>query len=211
MKKLFFIFCALSLVSCSLRIPMQTNISNQTLLITDNKPIKADYNLISVIPNGPIKLVTIQRNGREYVQEKQFEYASETAFKKMFTNYFEGKYNSFEDNVINIKIKLLDLYMIQKNSTSSGMTIMTGNMKYKMVGVAEMSVDISYKGETYTKTLNIEASEYNESQNTNYGTYSKTNPTMQRSLLLQSTFNRAIIKVDNMVSQVLGVNKNKAE
>lgn len=53
MKKIsLLLILSIIVTSCSVTIPTQTNLSDQTMLLAKNKNIKANYNLKSNVPNG---------------------------------------------------------------------------------------------------------------------------------------------------------------
>lgn len=77
---LSFLAGALIFTSCAITIPLQSNLSDQTLLLAENKNIKANYTLKSNVPDGNISFVSVTKNGSETVNNESHEYASETAF-----------------------------------------------------------------------------------------------------------------------------------
>ena len=64
-KTLLLLFVAAITISCAVTIPMQSNLSDQTMLLAKNKNIKANYNLKSNVVDGPIALTSVTRNGNE--------------------------------------------------------------------------------------------------------------------------------------------------
>jgi len=205
-------FLASLLTSCSSTIPLLTNLSDQTMLIADNKNIEADYNLISDVPDGYITLRSVMKNGNSKENTQAFEYASTTAFTRLWDSYFSSKFNDYADNKMNIKIELLDLLLIQKSASSVGSQLLTGNSKFNLDAVAVIHVYTTYKGKDYENEFEVNASGYNEIQNVNngYGTYSITesNPMQQRAKLLESCLNKSIIQFDNFVSNVIMESEN---
>lgn len=108
-KKITLLFILSILVtSCSVTIPTQTNLSDQTMLLAKNKNIKANYNLSSNVADGPIALTSVMRNGNESSNQGSLEYASETAFKRMWTSYFESKFNDYADDEMEVLVQLVD-------------------------------------------------------------------------------------------------------
>jgi hypothetical protein len=193
--------------SCSITIPTQTNLSDQTMLLAKNKNIKANYDLSSNVADGPIMLTSVMRNGNETSNQGSLEYASETAFKRMWSTYFDSKFNDYSDDEMDVLVKLLDLRLRKKSGTSVGETLLTGNSKYNVEAIAEVYFSVDYKGETYKKEFEVIASDYNESQsmqsgNTSY-TLNQTNPTQQKSKLLESCLNKSIIQFENFVTAVI--------
>jgi hypothetical protein len=203
MKKLFVILPLLFMVSCVTTIPTQSNLSDQVLLMASNKNIKADFHLHSDILNGPIKRVYVQRDGRETVSQEAANYNSETAFRNMFSNYFSSKFNAFSRDEMRVEIHLRDLYLKETSATSVGAQILTGNAKSTLEAIAQVYVEIEYNGEIFRNEFEVNASDYRETQSTQYGTFSNTNPTQQMSLILQSAMNRAVIQFDGFVNSVL--------
>jgi hypothetical protein len=102
-----------------------------------------------------------------------------------------------------ITATLKDLYLEQQSSTSIGAQIFTGNEKSNVEAVAIVHVEVDYDGYLYENEFKVSSSEYQETQSTNYGTFSRENPMEQRSRLLQNTLNRSIIQFDNFVRQIM--------
>lgn len=192
--------------ACSTTIPLQANLSDQTLLMAENKNIKANYVLNSEVPDGTIQQVYILKNGNRSGSQ-EFEYKSETAFKQMWTSYFDNKFNNFASDEMKITATLKDLYLEEESSTSIGGQLLTGNSKSDVEAVGIVNVEVEYNGETYQNEFTLSSSEYQETQSTKYGTYSKENPMEQRSTLLQNTLNRSVIQFDNFIRQILSADK----
>lgn len=208
MKKITLIFILSILVtSCSVTIPTQTNLSNQTMLLAKNKNIKANYNLSSNVADGPIALTSVMRNGNESSNKGSLEYASETAFKRMWSSYFDSKFNDYADDEMDVLVELVDLRLRQKSGTSVGETLFTGNTKYNVEAIAVVYFSVDYEGENYNKEFEVIASDYNESQTmqsgNNYYTANQTNPTQQKSKLLENCLNKSIIQFENFVTAVI--------
>lgn len=195
------LFCILA-NACSTTIPLQTNLSDQTLLMAENKNIKADFVLDSEVPDGKIQQVYFLKNGNRS-SSQEFDYKSTTAFKQMWSSYFDNKFNNFANDEMKITATLKDLYLEQQSSTSIGAQLFTGNNKSNVEAVGVVNVEVEYKDETYQNEFKVSSSEYQETQSTNYGTFSKENPMEQKSTLLQNTLNRSIIHFDNFIRQVL--------
>ena len=151
------------------------------------------------------------RNGNESSNKGTLEYASETAFKRMWSAYFSSKFNEYSEDEMNILVKLIDLRLRKQSGTSVGETLFTGNTKYNVEAIAEVYFSVDYKGETYQKEFKVVASDYNESQSmqsgNNYYSVNQTNPTQQKSKLLESCLNKFIIQFENFVSAVILNNK----
>lgn len=199
------LFCILA-NACSTTIPLQTNLSDQTLLMAENKNIKANFVLNSEVPDGKIQQVYILKNGNRS-GSKEFDYKSETAFKQMWSSYFDNKFNNFSNDEMKITVTLKDLYLEEQSSTSIGGQLLTGNNKSNVEAAGVVNVEVEYKGETYQNEFKVSSSDYQETQSTSYGTFSKENPMEQRSTLLQNTLNRSIIQFDNFIRQVLTANE----
>ena len=130
MKKIFyFLVVAVVLTSCTVTIPLQTNISDQTMLLAENRNIKANYTLVSNIPDGFIPYVYVNKNGSETMYNKSYKYASESAFKKIWNSYFSSKFNTYSKDQMEIEVTLKDLKLREQVSTSIGMSLLTGNTK----------------------------------------------------------------------------------
>jgi hypothetical protein len=188
--------------ACSTTIPLQSNLSDQTLLMVENKNIKVIVDLVSLVPNGEIEQVYFLKNGSRSSAQK-FEYQSETAFRNMWNAYFENKFNSFSKTEMVVKVTLKELYLSEQSATSIGTQLLTGNSKSNVEAVGLFVVEVQNNGETYQNELKVSSSEYQETQSTNYGVFTKKNPMEQRALLLQNTFNRSIIQFDNFIRQIL--------
>lgn len=188
--------------ACSTTIPLQSNLSDQTLLMAENKNIKVNVELVSMVPNGEIEQVYFLKNGNRS-SSQVFEYQSETAFRNMWTAYFDNKFNSFSKTEMVVKVTLKELYLSEQSATSIGAQLLTGNNKSNVEAVGVFMVEVHYGGESYQNELKVSSSEYQETQSTNYGTFAKNNPMEQRAQLLQNTFNRSIIQFDNFIRQML--------
>ncbi|PKG44052.1 hypothetical protein [Psychroflexus sp. MES1-P1E] len=208
MKKIFILLIVSNfIISCSTTIPLQANLSDQTMLLADNKDINANYSLSSEVPDGNMALTSVMKNGNSKNNLEAFQYASTTAFNRLFDSYFSNKFNSYSEDVIDVQVTLTDLRLVEKTATSVGATLLTGNSKFNVDAVAKVYVNIKYEGEVYEKDFEVVASEYNESQNINYGNTSykvtQKNPMQQRSELLENCLNKAIIQFENYVSSVV--------
>jgi hypothetical protein len=209
MKKNYLLLITIILFTsaCAVKIPMQANLSEQTMLMAKNKNIKADYVLASNVLDGPIAWATVQKNGREYVSKAEYEYDSETAFNKIWNAYFSSKFNSLADETVEIDVLLVDLYLLRISSTSIGENIITGNSRYSIEAIAVLEFTVNYKGKTHTETFEINASDYNESrpiqQDGVYQRESLENPTRQKSDLLESCLNRSVIQFENFINSIV--------
>ena len=201
-------FLALLLTSCSSTIPLLTNLNDQTMLIADNKNIEADYNLVSNVTDGYITLRSVMKNGKSKENTQAFEYASTTAFTRLWDSYFSSKFNDYSDNKMDIKIELLDLFLIEKSASSVGSQFLTGNIKFNVDAVAVIHVYTTYKGKDYENEFEVNASGYNEIQNMRSGNSTYSNPMQQRAKLLESCLNKSIIQFDNFVSNVILESEN---
>lgn len=198
---------AVSLSSCTVTIPLQSNLSDQTLLLAENRNIKADYHLESEVLDGYINFTSVLKNGSASTYDKAYKYNGATAFSNIWEGYFSSKFNSYSKEVMNVTIVLQKLELKQNSTTSLGMTALTGNSKMNVEAVGEFYVKVEFQGKVYEKDINVNVSEYNESQTTNIGGISYTsnaaNPTQQKSKLLESCLNRSVIEFENFLKSVL--------
>ncbi|NPD47576.1 MULTISPECIES: hypothetical protein [unclassified Lentimicrobium] len=201
------ILMMMSITSCTVTIPMQSNLSDQLMLMGENRNIYPNISLTSDQADGPINLVSAQKNGHETVSNSYYQYASETAFKNLWNSYFSAKFNSYSKDTINIKVHLKSLVLKQQLTTSIGGTMFTGNSKYNNEAAAVVQVSILYHGENYETQFQVVASGYNESQMNSYGnTYYTTNaanPTGQMAQILESALNKSIIHFENYLESVV--------
>lgn len=208
MKKLsLLVISIIFLTSCSITIPMQSNLSDQTMLLAKNKNIKANITLNSKVSNGYINFTSVSKNGSESVYSKHYMYASETAFKKLWTSYFSNKFNNFSEDEMEIQATLKELKLVNHLTTSMGMTFLTGNVKANVEAIAVIDIFIKYHGKKYQKQIEVNASEYNESQQmksgNTYYTSNQSNPTQQQSKLLEHCLNKSIINFENLISSII--------
>lgn len=208
MKKLLIILSSVVLFSaCSVTIPMQTNLSDQTMLLAENRNIKANYYLTSSIEDGFITYVSVMKNGNETHNNTSYKYASASAFKKLWESYFSSKFNNFSKDLMDIEVTLMDLKLKEQAATSIGLTMLTGNTKVNVDAIATVRVVIRYHGEKYETQFEVNASEYNESQQMKIGntyyTANQNNPTQQKSKLLDNCLNKSIIQFENFLRSVI--------
>jgi hypothetical protein len=203
----------LFLSSCSVTIPLQTNLSDQTMLLAENRNIKAIYILKSDIADGFIPYVTVLKNGSETYKNSSYKYASSTAFKKLSESFFSSKFNKYAKDQISIEVTLKSLKLREQAATSIGMTMLTGNSKVNVDAIATASVYIVYHGEKYETQFDVSASDYNESQQMKVGDYyyttNQTNPTQQKSQLLDNCLNKTIIQFENFMRTVMLADQDK--
>jgi hypothetical protein len=80
--------------------------------------------------------------------------------------------------------------------------MLTGNSKVNVEAIISVHVLIEYHGKKYEKQFDVSATDYNESQQMKSGNYTytvnQTNPTQQKSKLLESSFNKTIIQFKNI-------------
>lgn len=95
-------------VGCSTTIPVQSSLSDQVMLMADNKNYHAEYSLSSDVPNGKITTINISRSGTERSSD-MLDYASETAFNNIWTSYFDNKFNAFSRDTMRINVTLKEL------------------------------------------------------------------------------------------------------
>jgi hypothetical protein len=197
----------LGMSGCAVTIPLQTNLSEQTLLLAKNRNLKANYTLNSDVPNGYIDYVTVSKNGSETASSGTYMYENETAFRSIWDSYFSNKFNEYSKKEIDITVKMMNLYLVQKNLTSGARGALLGNVQMNVEAVCEIDVKIDFNGETYGKKITSKVSEYNESQSTNINgtiyTSNASNPTQQKAKLLEQCLNRAVIQFENYLGSVL--------
>ena len=208
---LIFIACLLTLSSCSVTIPLQSNLSDQTMLLAENKNIKANYTLVSKVPDGYLPYVAVQKNGTETPNNSFYIYASETAFKKIWSSYFSGKFNNYAKDQMDVTVTLKELKLREQAATSMGMTMLTGNSTVNVEAAVTVHVIVDYHSKRYENQFEVTASDYNESQQMAYGTYyytvNQTNPTQQKSKLLESSMNKSIIQFENFLRSIMLLDK----
>ena len=201
------IFISYLSISCSVTIPPLANLDDKITLLAKNKDLDINYNLQSDINDGFITFTYVNKESIRKSQNEKYEYASKTVFKKIWKSYFDKKYNDNSENKIKIDVKLEDLYLERKNRTSKGKYLLTGNTKYIVNAVGNVSVRINYQSEEYSENFEIVTSDFNESQVNNFNGYSissnRIDPSQQYSILLENCFNKMIIEVDNYINTVL--------
>ena len=212
MKKVFyFLLVALALTSCSVTIPLQTNLSDQTMLLAENRNIKANYTLVSNIPDGFIPYFSVLKNGSETMNNSSYKYASESAFKKIWNSYFSSKFNTYSKDQMDIELTLKDLKLREQAATSIGMTMLTGNTKVNVDAIAIIHILVNYHGKKYENQFEVNASDYNESQQMKSGNYyyttNENNPTQQKSKLLESCLNKSVIQFENFLRSIMLADK----
>ena len=204
---IFVALIALLFASCSTTIPAISNLSDQTMLLAKNKNIKANYFLISDVSDGAITFVSISKSGNSSSNNSSYKYASETAFNKIWSSYFQSKFNTYSKEEIDISVTLVDLYLRQQSVTSAATTFFTGNTKYNIEAVGVFHVLVDYKGEKFENQFEVTAADYNESQEVRSGDYyyskNQVNPTQQQAKLLESCFNKGVIQFENFMQFVL--------
>jgi CO dehydrogenase/acetyl-CoA synthase beta subunit len=109
--------------------------------------------------------------------------------------------------MMDVQVVMKKLELRQNNTTSTGMNILTGNAQMNVEAVSNMYVKVVYKGEVYEKDINVNVSEYNETQTGSVGGYTYTssavNPTQQKSKLLESCLNRSVIEFENFLKGIM--------
>lgn len=192
--------------ACSTLIPMQANLSDQTLLLAKNKNLKINYNLNSEIPDGEIKQLSFLKNGSS-TASGYFEYNSNTAFQKIWGEYFSSKYNDFSKDIVEVEVTLKDLYLRTQAGNTIGGQLLTGNVRVNNSAEGIVHVKIIINDETFENEFTVNASEYNESQTNTIGNYTYTsnekNPMQQRAELLEGFLNKSIIQFDNFMESLL--------
>lgn len=208
MKKiLILLIIGASFMSCTVTIPMQTSLSDQTLLLAENKNIKADYVISSNVPDGFIRYVSVMKNGNETVSNESNKYAIETAFRKLWNSYFESKFNSYAKDEMVVRLILEDFELRDQSATSIGETLFTGNVKSNVEAIAVVDATVIYHGETYHNKVTVTSSEYQEAQSMSYGntyytSYNK-NPTQQKAQIIDQCLNKGVVQFENFIRQVM--------
>lgn len=208
MKKLLLMTLqVLAFSACTVTIPVQSNLSNQTLLLAENRNIKANYTLESEVPNGYITFTSVMKNGSESVYDQAYKYNGATAFSSMWESYVGSKFNSYAKDEMDIKVVMKKLELKQNNTTSLGMQALTGNAQMNVEALGEFYVNIRYHGKTYQKDIKVAVSDYNESQTGSIGgvtyTSNAVNPTQQKSALLENCLNRSIVEFENFLKSII--------
>jgi len=208
-----FAFVVIAFNSCSVMIPLQTNLSDQTMLLAENRNIKANYTLESYIHNGFIPYVAVQKNGVEKTQNNSYKYDTETAFTKVWDSYFTNKFNPYSKDQMDVEITLKFITLKEQAMTSIGYTLFTGTERMNMEAVAIFNFLVDYHGQVYEKEIEVVASDYNESQQIssgdNYYTKRLTNPTQQKAILLETCFNNSIIQFENFLRMIMMTDKER--
>jgi hypothetical protein len=106
---------------------------------------------------------------------------------------------------------LKDLKLREQAATSVGMTMLTGNSTVNVEAAVTVHVIVDYHNKRYENQFEVTASDYNESQMMAYGTYNytvnQTNPTQQKSKLLESSLNKSIIQFENFLRSIMLIDK----
>ena len=193
--------------ACSTMIPMQANLSDQTLLLAKNKNLKINYNLNSEIPDGEIKQLSFLKNGSSSTTSAYYEYNSSTAFQKIWDEYFSSKYNNFSKDTVDVEVILKDLYLKTQAGNTIGGQLLTGNVRVNNSAEGKLYVKVTINEETFENEFTVNSSAYNESQTNTIGNYTyttnETNPMQQRAELLESVLNKSIVQFDNFIESLL--------
>jgi hypothetical protein len=204
MKKLLFFLSLMFLItSCSVTLPLQTNLSENTLLLSKSKDIKVDYVVVSDIKDGFIPYKSIQKNGTVTESNEYFKYSTETGLKTIWKNYFESKFNDYSTNQINVKIKQTEFYLKEQSTTAIGLTMLTGNAQSIVEAYSTIKIIIVYNGKTYQKDFNIVTNGYQETQQMKMGSFYYTNPTAQKSQLIQDCYNKGIVLFESYLNSII--------
>jgi hypothetical protein len=210
-KSILMLLIGASLASCTVTIPMQTTLSDQTLLLAENKNIKADFVISSNVPDGYVRYVSVMKNGNESVHNESYKYAIETAFRKLWNNYFLSKFNSYAEDVMVVRLILEDFELHDQSTTSVGYTLLTGNAQYSVEAIAVIDATVIYHGETYHNKVTVSSSDYQEAQSMQYGntyyTSYSSNPTQQKAQIIDQCLNKGVVQFENFVRQVLMADK----
>lgn len=213
-KKLFIFLIVISLLivfSCTTTIPVQANLSDQIMLLAKNKDIKANYTLVSEVPDTLPYTYEYKNDAQNTVSS--LDYNAELAFNKIWGSYFSNKFNNYSKDQMDIIVTLKSLSMKEKAATSTGMMLLTGNTKSNIEATAKIHIVIDYHGKKYENEFNISSAEYQESQQMKYGNtiYTKyqTNSTQQKSILFENCLNRSIIEFENFLNSAIITNSEQ--
>lgn len=206
LKKVILISLFFTFASCSVTIPLLTNLDEQTLLLAENRNIKANYTLVSNVPDGDIPYVAVFKNGTVNENTTKHLYPSETAFKKIWKSYFSSKFNDYSKDKMDVTVTLKDIRLKQINSSSFG-EVLIGDLKMNVEAVALIDVIVDYKGEKYDKQFEVLSSEYNQTGTRKIGnssfTVNSSNPTQQKAKLLENCLNRSVVLFENFLSSIM--------
>lgn len=213
MKKLLILLLIASFAfSCTITIPMQTNLSDQTLLLAENRNIKVDYVVNSNVKDGFINYTYVYKNGTETPNNDWLKYPMETAFKKFCGNFFSAKFNDFAEDQMHVELTLLDFEFRDQQTMGMGMTLLTGATENSMIANATIDAIVIYHGKTYHNELKASTSEYNQSQSMSAGgsyyTINQKNPTQQKSELIDACLNSGIVQFENFLRSVIMADKD---
>jgi hypothetical protein len=211
-KTILLLTLSFVLTSCVSTIPLSANLDNQTLLLTENKDLKVEYNLRSQVKDGNIEYVSFKKNGKE-ISDGGIDvmYQSETAFKSIFKDYLNSKFNKYSENKILVDINLTNLRIEQRFLTST-FNMMGGDSKTNKKAICELTATIKYNGKVYKKDFKVTNTSYNETNSTVESDYfgrrtrsreSLSNPSLQKSKMLENAFNQAVIRFDNYITMII--------
>ncbi|MCX6320331.1 MAG: hypothetical protein NTX93_00780 [Bacteroidia bacterium] len=205
MKKLFIPLSVMFIMtSCAVTLPLQTNISDNVLLMSKNKDIKVNYEVSSDVKDGFILYKYEYKNGTKSENNKAFKYASETGLKTIWKNYFESKFNNYSINEMNVTIKQTQFYLREQSTTGIGFTMLTGNTQSIVEAHSTIKIIVIYKDKTYQKDFDIVSNSYQELQQMQAGGFkSYQNPTAQKSQLIQDCYNKGIVLFENFITSIL--------
>lgn len=208
MKKLFYLLTiCLILSSCVTKIPAVANLNQNTILMADNKKLKANYELINKLEPNYIEFVSVQRNGKEYPNDNLFEYDSDVAMDRVWSSYFQNIFNEYAEDEITIIVTLNRLAIYDFMTNSTGNFMLTGNTKSNVEAIADYTFEILYNGDIFKKDIQVKTSDYNETQQMSSGSYSysvsQKNPTQQKAAILEGCFNRGVILFDNYLTSII--------
>lgn len=210
MKKLLFIlFVGLLASSCVTTLPLQSNLNDNTLLMSKNKNLKVTYDISSDIKDGLILCEFVQKNGKIQNNTNAFQCPIESALKSIWKNYFESKFNESAREEINVIIKQTNFFLKDQATTSIGVTMVTGNSQSMDEAHSSIEITIIYQGQKYKKTFDIVTNEFQESQIHTNGYYSYTssyhNPTEQKTRLVENCLNKGIVLFDSYINSILKI------
>jgi len=205
-KTIVLLLIGATFASCSVTIPMKTSLSDQTLLMAENKNIKADFVISSNVPDGYIRYVSVSKNGNETVKNESYKYAIESAFRKLWNSYFLSKFNNYSEDVMVVRLILEDFELREQSETSVATTLLVGYAKYDVDVIAVIDATVIYHGQTYHNKVTVSSSDYQEMQSMQYGNtvyydYSS-NPTEQQAQLIDQCLNKGVVQFENFIRQI---------
>jgi hypothetical protein len=204
LKTAAFVAVGMLASSCATTLPFMNNLSDQTLLLTENRNIKVDYKLNSQVEGDRIYYDAMQKNGQINSTGRTIGYNATAVFEAIFSKWFNAKFNPYSTEVMKINVTLEDCYLLSKaNNSVAAQIFLAQENETTEEAVVVVAVDIEYKGRSYSNKFESTSSDYNSTVTTQYGTYMMKNKSQQQATLIQNAFNSGIVMVDNMLKQIM--------